>query len=66
MLSVAVIALASDRRRSQNAISEQIAVCHAVLSTLREAEEASEYQVEKLLEAVQTEVGRSPLEFEPE
>jgi hypothetical protein len=51
MLAVAVITVGADHRQAPGAIAEHIAACYDVVMTLQQAEEASEYQVAKLLEA---------------
>jgi hypothetical protein len=51
MLTIAVIDICADRQRSPQAIADHIAACYVVVQTLHHAEEASEYQVVKLLEA---------------
>ena len=56
MLTMAVIAIGSDRHRPPEAIAENIVACHDVVSTLQQAEKASEYQVAKLLELARSEL----------
>jgi hypothetical protein len=55
MLTIAVIAIGSDGDQPPEAIAENIVACFDVVSTLQQAEKASEYQVAKLLEAARTE-----------
>jgi hypothetical protein len=51
MMTIAVIAIAADPQREPEAKVEHIAACDDVVTTLQQAEKASEYQVAKLLEA---------------
>ena len=51
MLTIAVIAIVADDRQAPQAIVEHIIACYDVVTTLQQAEKASEYQVAKLLEA---------------
>jgi hypothetical protein len=55
MLTIAVVAIATDHRRAPEKTVEDIVTCYEVVTTLQEAEEASEYQVAKLLEAAKDE-----------
>jgi hypothetical protein len=51
MLIVAVVDISADPERSPEAIAQDIVACYDVVKTLKQAEEASEYQVVKLMEA---------------
>jgi hypothetical protein len=57
MLTIAVIAIRADDRQTPQGIAENIVACYDVVTTLRQAEKASEYQLEKLLEAAKDGTG---------
>jgi glycosidase len=53
MLVVATVEIAADPQRKQAARVREIVACHDVVRALQRAAEASEYQIERLLEAAQ-------------
>jgi hypothetical protein len=52
LMMVAALAIGSDPLRPVNAVVEELQGCYSMILTWQKAEEKSEYQVEKLLEAV--------------
>jgi hypothetical protein len=54
MLTIAVILIGADHWQAPEAIVENTVACYDVATTLQQAEMASEYQLEKLLEAAKT------------
>jgi hypothetical protein len=55
MLTTAVVAIGAEHWQAPEAIVERIIACYDVVTTLQQAEKASEYQLEKLLEAAKPE-----------
>jgi hypothetical protein len=53
MLVVAVVDISADPERSPKEVAQEIVACYDVIKSLVQAEEASEYQVVKLMEAAQ-------------
>ncbi len=53
LMMVAALAIGSDPLRPVNTVVEEIQKCYALIQTWQQAEERSEYQVEKLLSALQ-------------
>jgi hypothetical protein len=51
MLTIAVVTLGADEDRTADKAAQAIAACYRVIGRLQEAEEASDYQVAKLMEA---------------
>jgi glycosidase len=52
LMMVAALTIGSDPLRPVNAVVEELERCYAIIQTWQEAEEKSEYQIEKLLEGV--------------
>jgi len=53
LMMVAALTIGSDPLRPVNAVVEELERCYAIIRTWQQAEEKSEYQVEKLLSALQ-------------
>jgi hypothetical protein len=51
MLTVAAVDISADAERSQDEIAGDLVACHDIVHRLQQAEESSEYQVVKLMEA---------------
>jgi acetolactate synthase regulatory subunit len=51
MLALAAVEIGADPGRSPEEVARQIVVCYDVVKVLQQAEETSEYQVVKLMEA---------------
>jgi hypothetical protein len=51
MLSVAAVDISAGTERSQDEIAQELADCYDIVKRLQQAEESSEYQVVKLMEA---------------
>jgi len=54
MLTVAAIDISADPERSPEAVAQEIAACYKVIKKLQRAEESSEYQLVKLMEAAKS------------
>ena len=52
LMMVAALTIGSDPLRPVNAVVEELERCYSIIQTWQEAEEKSEYQVEKLLSAL--------------
>jgi hypothetical protein len=53
LMMVAALTIGSDPLRPVNAVVEELQRCYSIIQTWQGAEEKSEYQVEKLLSALQ-------------
>jgi glycosidase len=53
MLALAAVEISADPERPPEEVAQQIVACYDVINKLQRAEEASEYQVVKLMEAAQ-------------
>ena len=53
LMMVAALTIGSDPLRPVNAVIEELEKCYSIIQTWQEAEEKSEYQVEKLLSILQ-------------
>jgi glycosidase len=53
MLTMAAVEICADPERSPDAVARDIVACYDIVEKLKQAEDASEYQVVKLMEAVQ-------------
>jgi hypothetical protein len=52
MLAIATLTISADPHRPESKIAQDIMACYDVIRQLQQAEENSEYQIEKLLEAL--------------
>jgi hypothetical protein len=52
LMMVAALTIGSDPLRSVNAVVEELERCYSIIQSWQQAEEKSEYQVEKLLSIV--------------
>ena len=53
LMMVAALTIGSDSLRPVNAVVEELERCYSIIQTWQQAEEKSEYQIEKLLSALQ-------------
>jgi hypothetical protein len=53
MLTMAAVEIGADPELSPREVAREIAACYRLIEALQRAEAASEYRVERLLEAVQ-------------
>jgi hypothetical protein len=52
MLAVAAVAISARRDGNEDGVAEEIVACYDIIKKLQKSVDASEYQVEKLLEIV--------------
>jgi len=53
LMIIAALTIGSDPLRPVNAVVEELERCYSIIQTWQQAEEESEYQIEKLLSALQ-------------
>ena len=65
MLTMAAVEISADPERTPEEVAEQIMACYDIIEVLLEAEEASDYQVVKLMEAAKDQDGPVKVEGLP-